>query len=246
MVNAMLLTEGYDHPPIDAICVLRPTKVRSLYAQMVGRGTRICEGKESLLLLDFLWHVDRHELCRPAHLVAECDDVARKMTEAAEACAGESDIAIDSEAVEAAKREVIAEREKALAERLKEQRQKKAKLVDPLQYAMSIAAEDLVDYAPQFPYEMAPPSPKQIESLEKSGIYSGEITCAGMASKILDRIALRKASGFATPKQVRCLERFGFKGVGAMTFERANQVITRLAANNWRIPHGMDRDAVAA
>ena len=40
LCNSMLLTEGYDCPAIDCIVVLRPTKIRSLYSQMVGRGTR--------------------------------------------------------------------------------------------------------------------------------------------------------------------------------------------------------------
>ncbi|MDR3052565.1 MAG: DEAD/DEAH box helicase, partial [Coriobacteriales bacterium] len=66
LCNSMLLTEGWDCPSVDCIVVLRPTKIRSLYAQMVGRGTRINPGKENLLLLDFLWHTARHELCHPA------------------------------------------------------------------------------------------------------------------------------------------------------------------------------------
>ena len=245
MVNAMLLTEGYDHPPIDAICVLRPTKIRSLYAQMVGRGTRPVDGKDHLLLIDFLWHVDRHQLCRPASLVAESDEVAAKMTAAAEATAGTDDLALDGEALEAAKREVVAEREAALAKKLAEMRAKKAKLVDPLQYAMSIAAEDLADYQPQFPHEMGPPAPKQLEALEKAGLFPGDITCAGMAGKLLERLAQRRALGFATPKQVRCLERFGFKSVGGMQFEAANKLITRIAANGWRVPHGVNREVAA-
>ena len=66
---------------VDCVIVLRPTKVRSLYSQMVGRGTRLCEGKSHLLLLDFLWHTERHELCHPADLICEKKEVARKMTE---------------------------------------------------------------------------------------------------------------------------------------------------------------------
>lgn len=45
---------------------------------MVGRGTRIYAGKEEVLLLDFLWHTDRHELVHPAHLIAEDASVAKK------------------------------------------------------------------------------------------------------------------------------------------------------------------------
>ncbi|UPU39312.1 hypothetical protein MX850_00415 [Erysipelothrix sp. Poltava] len=45
LCNSMLLTEGWDSPAVDCIVVLRPTKVRSLYSQMVGRGTRLYPGK---------------------------------------------------------------------------------------------------------------------------------------------------------------------------------------------------------
>lgn len=44
LCNSMLLTEGWDCPSVDCVIVLRPTKVRGLYCQMVGRGTRLCEG----------------------------------------------------------------------------------------------------------------------------------------------------------------------------------------------------------
>ena len=71
LCNSMLLTEGWDCPSVDCIIVLRPTKVRSLYSQMVGRGTRLSQGKDHLLLLDFLWHTERHELCHPASLICE-------------------------------------------------------------------------------------------------------------------------------------------------------------------------------
>jgi superfamily II DNA or RNA helicase len=64
--NAMLLTEGYDDPSIDCIVVLRPTRSRSLYAQMVGRGTRVHPAKDDLLVLDFLWLHEKHNLVRPA------------------------------------------------------------------------------------------------------------------------------------------------------------------------------------
>ena len=53
LCNSMLLTEGWDCPSVDCIVVLRPTKVRSLYSQMVGRGTRLSPGKDHLLLLIF-------------------------------------------------------------------------------------------------------------------------------------------------------------------------------------------------
>ena len=54
LCNSMLLTEGWDCPAVDCIVVLRPTKIRSLYQQMVGRGMSLYPGKTELLLLDFL------------------------------------------------------------------------------------------------------------------------------------------------------------------------------------------------
>ena len=51
--NAMLLTEGYDEPSVDCVVCLRPTTIRALYGQIVGRGTRLFPGKDHLLLLDF-------------------------------------------------------------------------------------------------------------------------------------------------------------------------------------------------
>ena len=163
LCNSMLLTEGWDCPSVDCVVVLRPTKVRALYSQMVGRGTRLFPGKEELLLLDFLWHTERHELCHPAHLIAGSDEVAKKMTENIE----EAGSAIDlQEAEEKAAEDVIAQREEALAKKLAEMRKRKRKLVDPLQFEMSIQAEDLTNYVPSFGWEMAPPSDKQLQTLE--------------------------------------------------------------------------------
>ena len=158
LCNSMLLTEGWDCPSVDCIIVLRPTKVRGLYCQMVGRGTRLCEGKEDLLLLDFLWHTERHELCRPAHLICTSDEVAKKMTEN---LAENSGCPIDiEEAEEKASEDVVEQRERALAEQLQKMKTRKRKLVDPLQFEMSIQAEDLSSYVPAFGWEMAPPSKK--------------------------------------------------------------------------------------
>ena len=112
LCNSMLLTEGWDCPSVDCIVVLRPTKVRSLYSQMVGRGTRLCPGKDHLLLLDFLWHSERHELCHPASLICETAEVAQKATENIEEAGGPVDLI---EAEEQAATDVVAQREEALA-----------------------------------------------------------------------------------------------------------------------------------
>ena len=237
LCNSMLLTEGWDCPSVDCVVVLRPTKVRSLYSQMVGRGTRLCEGKDHLLLLDFLWHTQRHELCRPASLICENAEVAEKMTENLEKAGYPIDI---EEAEEQASNDVVAQREEALAKQLQEMRTRKRKLVDPLQFEMSIQAEDLSGYVPAFGWEMSPPSESQIKTLEKLGILPDEIDNAGKAAKLLDRLNKRRLDGLTTPKQIRFLENKGFKHVGTWQFEDARKLIDRIAANGWHIPFSID------
>lgn len=237
LCNSMLLTEGWDCPDVDCIIVLRPTKVRALYCQMVGRGTRLAPNKDHLLLLDFLWHSERHELCHPANLICESPDVAKKMTENLE----DSPLPVDLEEAEAkAEEDVIAQREEALAEQLKAMRTRKRKLVDPLQFEMSIQAEDLSSYVPSFGWEMLPPSDKQVKALEKYGIFPDEIDNAGKANLILDRLDKRRSNGLTTPKQIRFLESRGFQKVGTWEFEAAKKLIDRIAGNGWRIPVGIN------
>lgn len=237
LCNSMLLTEGWDCPSVDCVVVLRPTKVRSLYCQMVGRGTRLSPGKEHLLLLDFLWHTERHELCRPAHLICESEEVAQKMTEQLEAAGCPVDI---EEAEKQAAEDVVAQREEALAKQLSEMKARKRKLVDPLQFEMSIQAEDLANYVPAFGWEMAPPSSKQLQTLEKLGIFPDSIDNAGKATKILDRLNKRREAGLTTPKQIRLLERYGFQHVGSWQFETARKLIDRIHANGWKVPRDID------
>ena len=233
LCNSMLLTEGWDCPSVDCVVVLRPTKVRSLYCQMVGRGTRLFPGKEHLLLLDFLWHTERHELCRPAHLICENEEVAQKMTENLEQAGTAVDI---EEAEKQASEDVVAQREESLAKQLAEMRTRKKRLVDPLQFEMSIQAEDLSGYVPAFGWEMAPPSEKQLAKLEKLGILPDVIDNAGKASKLLERLETRRLAGLTTPRQIRFLEQKGFQHVGTWEFEKAKHLIDRIAANGWRVP----------
>ena len=237
LCNSMLLTEGWDCPSVDCVVVLRPTKVRSLYSQMVGRGTRLSPGKDHLLLLDFLWHTERHELCHPAHLICESDEVARKMTENVEAAGGPVDLV---EGEKKASEEVVAQREEALAKQLHEMRRHKKRLVDPLQFAMSIQAEDLSGYVPTFGWESQPPSEDQQRSLEKLGILPDQVESAGHAEKLLNRLGERIDQGLTTPKQIRFLEGRGFQHVGTWSFENAKHLIDRIAANGWRTPSSID------
>ena len=167
-VNSMLLTEGFDEPAVDCIVVLRPTRSRSLYTQMIGRGLRLAPNKEDCLILDFLWLTERHDLCHPASIIAKDEEMARMMTERilAEGAKGE-DSPVDLLGVEAAVEEdIIREREESLARQLSELRSNRAKFVDPLQYAFSIADESIINYEPTFAWEKKKPTQKQINLIQ--------------------------------------------------------------------------------
>ena len=143
------------------------------------------------------------------------------------------------EAQQQAESDVVAQREESLAKTLAEMRTRKRKLVDPLQYAMSIQDPGLTSYVPAFGWETESPSAKQKAQLEKYGIFPDEIKTAGEAQRILDRMAERRSDGLTTPKQIRFLESKGFLHVGTWGFESAKAMIDRIAANGWHIPKGI-------
>lgn len=238
LCNSMLLTEGWDCPSVNCVVVLRPTKVRGLYSQMVGRGTRLHPGKTDLLLLDFLWNTERLDLCRPAHLICENQEVAAAAVKKMEDASG---CPMDIEEVcEAAAEDVVAQREEALVKKLAEMKHRKRRLVDPLQFEMSIQAEDLSGYVPSFGWEMSPPTDKQIKALEDFGIFPDEVDNAGKAKMLLDRLNKRRAEGLTTPKQIRKLEQYGFEHVGTWSADNASNLIDRIASNGWRLPRSIN------
>lgn len=237
LCNSMLLTEGWDCPSVNCVIVLRPTKIRGLYSQMVGRGTRLCEGKTDLLLLDFLWNTERHELCHPAHLICDNKELADTMTKNIDNSGTAIDI-IDAE--KQASREMMAAREYTLAATLREMRERQRTLVDPIQFEMSIQAGDLSGYTPVFAWEMKAVTEKQRAALKKFGIYPDDIENSGKASQIISRLAKRREEGLTTPKQIRCLEKLGFMYVGTWKYEDAYVLIDAIASNEWKVPRGIE------
>lgn len=54
--NCMVLTEGFDEPSVSCVIVARPTQSRALFAQMIGRGTRLFPGKSDCLVMSVTSH----------------------------------------------------------------------------------------------------------------------------------------------------------------------------------------------
>jgi superfamily II DNA or RNA helicase len=205
LCNAMLLTEGYDEPSVDCVVVLRPTTSQALYAQMVGRGTRIYEGKDHLLLLDFLWKHSKAKIVRPAHLVAQNDAIAEIMTERAEARATMGETA--PEDLEALHRTAVEEREKKLRKELEAKARRAERTVDVMEYALDTKDVSMADFEPTADWETRPASPKQLALLKAFGIDPKSITCAGHAKAIIGKYLYRKKLGLASPKQLALLRK---------------------------------------
>lgn len=254
MTNAMLLTEGWDCPSVDCIICLRPTKSRSLYAQIVGRGTRLCKGKDNLLILDYLWLSGKHSLCHPSDIFCEDAEVAARTTKkladyAATDCGGLDGpdgtdliqaIQEAQEEMENEKRQMmrrIEEQEEAVRKRLAEQRQKRKGLVDPFQYMFSIESTAIRDYKPTFGWETKAPSKKAKDAIEGYGVDASNIESAGLASLILKELMKRWDSGMATPKQIRFLENRDFRHVGRWTKAYASGVIGTISDHDWSLPN---------
>ena len=69
IVNCMIFTEGTDLPLVETVIIARPTQSDSLYAQMVGRGLRLCEGKDKLKLIDCVGVTGKKDLCTAPSLL---------------------------------------------------------------------------------------------------------------------------------------------------------------------------------
>lgn len=178
--NAMLWTEGFDDPGIDCITILRPTQSRSLFSQMVGRGTRIAPFKSDLLLLDFLWMHERHKLVHPASLIAKDEIEAEIMTDLIQQSGGGQmdliEVAEDSQA----------KREEALRKKLEANKGKRGKTLNAVDWCVAHGRYDVAEYEPTMKWESQAPTDKQIAALKRAGVDTKSVTCKGHASKLLD------------------------------------------------------------
>lgn len=221
LCNSLLFTEGFDVPEVSCIVNLRATKSRALYQQIIGRGTRIAEGKDDLLILDFLWHTGKHDLCRPASLFARDKAEAERMLTEIHKDAGEG---VDLLEVKAAAHK---SHEEALAKRLERSRGRRARTVDPLEFGILIHDIEIAEYEPTMYWEGQAVSERQRAILDRNGIDHRAVKCRGHASAIIDRIMARREAGLCTVKQSKVLYANGIDPSG-VTFDEAKRLIDEI------------------
>jgi len=224
--NAMLLTEGYDSPGIDCVCVLRPTRSRALYSQMVGRGTRVAPHKRDLLLLDFLWMHEKHNLVHPASLISDCEETAKIITELSQKAGGSGQDELDLEGLATSAQ---AEREKRLREELEKNQKRKSKFLSAEEFALNNHVVDLANWEPSMAWERGPISEKQAGYLKRAGIDVATVRGAGHASKLLNIHFAKIDKAPATDKVKAIMRRMGRADWATATTGQGRRFMASLA-----------------
>ncbi len=237
LVNCALYTEGFDEPSIGCVAVVRPTKSRALYVQMLGRGTRllglsyalsVAAGKAHCLVLDFVGNSGRHKLVGPVDALAgndnAIDDDHRDVVQELLETRGEQ---LALEDVLAMADDELAKRRRGLEfTAIAEYRTKE---IDPF-------LGDFFRPNPDGAWSREPVTDKQRALLKREGIEKlPEGLTAGEASKWIDACAQRERLGLPSFKLARALERANLNTKG-MTAVRANQLWQKLRAVGFKHP----------
>ncbi len=253
LVNVGITTEGFDDPGIEVVVMARPTKSRSLYAQMIGRGTRTlpgvldgldnadgrlaaiaASGKPSLEVIDFVGNSGRHKLISAADVLGGKyeDEVVELAAELAQKESAESGKPVD----------VISELEKAEQELLRRRREEEEAAVRSVvmiraKYSTAkvnpFNVLDIMPHRERAWHKKRQPSEKQVAMLERNGV---DVSGLGFthASQIIGMIIKRREEKKCSFKQAKVLRRFGYKD--DYLFTEASAMITALKENGWKRP----------
>lgn len=69
-----MLNEGWDCPEIEVLFMARPTMSKLLYTQQLGRGMRLCTGKDSLMVFDFVDNATQYNMPQSLHRLFKLKD----------------------------------------------------------------------------------------------------------------------------------------------------------------------------
>jgi superfamily II DNA or RNA helicase len=223
LCNYGLFTEGFDVPGIGAVILMRPTKSRGLYYQMVGRGLRPNDG-QPLIVVDFPWVSGKHRLVKPA------DIFHTKSSKYREEVFREAERLLDVggyddvlEAIKAADEE-ITYRERFRLEVQPAKVQYTETVYNPL------SARD-VARLPRHAEVEAPrvrlASPRMAAKLKANGVPGGEAMSFVRAMKILDTISAREAWGGCSYGMIQKLVDAGYdrRVARKMTTPEANRAL---------------------
>lgn len=222
LVNVGVLTEGVDIPCIGAIIMARPTKSRSLYAQMAGRGTRLFPGKTDCLLLDISGNAGRHRLVCGLDILdgGESEPVRTRAIKRAKL--GPID------ALDGMRQAAFEETQEELQRELHKRpvRFKLVHLDDQLLLAGVTSRPGR--------WGGVAATERQVELLARWGVKGADSMERATASDMISALVSRREAGLCTLKQAGLLARYGLNP--QVTYDRAREVIDAISANNWHRP----------
>ena len=240
VVNVGVLTEGFDDSGVEVIVMARPTKSRSLYAQMAGRGTRPHDtvagllgdcasdaerraliagsAKPSCLIVDFCGNAGRHKLVCTADILGGkvSEDVIAEVARKARERGAPVDV------TEALQLELALQEERRKAEAMR-----RAELKVRAQYLVS-------DIDPFNAWDLTPvpergwdrgksfTDKQKMILMQQIGVDPVKIPY-GQGKQLLDEYFRRVNAGYATLKQTRCLRKWGIRA--PMRKEEATRLI---------------------
>lgn len=213
--NAMLLTEGYDDPGIDAVCNLRLTSSKSLFTQIIGRGTRTAAGKDFLLVLDFLWQSEKHSLVSAVDLVPGEPALHQAMKKIAEQKVGTEE---PLELIELSE-SVAAQREATILKAIAKNQNRKSEFLSAEEFASRCGAKE--EFKEEYSWQMREITPKQVELLEKAGVDIASVRGVGHASALIDVWINFKNNQPASDKQKASMKRAGYPNAENATMKEA-------------------------
>lgn len=245
LVNMNVLLEGYDEPNIQLVSVARPTNSRSLYTQMIGRGTRALDGildgiesadgrksaiaeseKPFLTVLDFVGNSGRHKLVHTGDVLGGeyDDDLIAEATRAVSSKSSRGERADMLEELRAAEER----KKKRLADtaRVRVQAKFKSTTIDPF------GVWDIMPKREPGWFHGKKPTAKMKSMLENSKAWKEDMSFWD-AHQIIDEMINRRQKGLCTFGQAKTLVKFGWSA--DTPFYEAKSIIDRIAASGWKL-----------
>jgi superfamily II DNA or RNA helicase len=246
--NCGVLTEGFDNPGVEIVVMARPTKSRSLYAQMAGRAIRPADSiahdlnnhaspdarkalieaseKPSCLIVDFAGNSGKHKLMTSVDILG--GNVSERVKELAIQRIREGKPMRVDEAIAAAAEADRMEKEKEAARRaaLVAKAKWTAKNVNPFDvFAVAPVPEHGWDKGKHL-------TDKQTEILRKQGIDPDGMPY-GQAKQILTELFRRWDAGLCTFGQAKILRKRGMST--DVTRDEASRIIDGIATREgWK------------
>lgn len=225
---SQLLGIGFDLPPINFICILRPTTSWTTYSQQVGRGLRTFEGSEfwpkktDCVLLDPIFETERHNLLQtPASLLCTNEEEITFMKNRMNS-GEEDDLEMDLMSL---RNEAVSAREKALVARLKEESERKAQVIDAMDFFLGVNNTMAANFTPTHKWEGEKPTPAQINTLSRLGFDLNSGINKGQATILIREIVNRTAAGKSSLDSVRKCAKLGHENAWSLTEKQALEYI---------------------